>query len=102
MLMLVQEGFGKKNDQDRLNYSRQLKKALEEFTEEFLPHMKQEEEVRGVGVIILDRTRVYQGTHGTGKTGKMAKNIPSEGKHREFVNFAKTQGKHREFCLRKL
>ena len=33
-----------------------------------------------------------QGTHGTGKTGKMARNIPCQGKHREFGNFAKTQG----------
>ena len=40
-----------------------------------------------------------QGTHGTGKTGKMAKKIPCQGKHREFGNFVKTQGilsKHRE------
>ena len=42
---------------------------------------------------------IYQGTHGTGKTGKMAKIIPCQGKHREFENFVKTQGilsKHRE------
>ena len=32
------------------------------------------------------------GTHGTGKTGKMVKNISCQGKHREFGNFAKTQG----------
>ena len=32
----------------------------------------------------------YQGTHGTGKTGKMAKKNPCQGKHREFGNFAKT------------
>ena len=42
---------------------------------------------------------VDQGTHGTGKTGKMVKKIPCQGKHREFENFVKTQGKHREFCL---
>ena len=35
---------------------------------------------------------MYQGTHCTGKTGKMAKEIPCQGKHREFGNFAKTQG----------
>ena len=29
----------------------------------------------------------------------MAKNIPCQGKHREFGNFVKTQGKHREFYL---
>ena len=43
--------------------------------------------------------RPYQGTHGAGKTGKMAKIIPCQGKHREFGNFVKTQGilsKHRE------
>ena len=33
-----------------------------------------------------------QGTHCTGKTGKMAKKNPCQGKHREFGNFAKTQG----------
>ena len=33
-----------------------------------------------------------QGTHRTGKTGKMAKRIPCQGKHRDFGNFAKTQG----------
>ena len=33
-----------------------------------------------------------QGTHCTGKTGKMASKIPCQGKHREFGNFAKTQG----------
>ena len=38
-----------------------------------------------------------QGTHCTGKTGKMAKEIPCQGKHREFGNFAKTQGIE-EFC----
>ena len=34
-----------------------------------------------------------QGTHCTGKTGKMAKHIPSQRKDREFGNFVKTQGK---------
>ena len=33
-----------------------------------------------------------QGTHGTGKTGKMTQKIPCQGKHREFGHFAKTQG----------
>ena len=33
-----------------------------------------------------------QGTHCTGKTGKMAKTNHCQGKHREFGNFAKTQG----------
>ena len=33
-----------------------------------------------------------KGTHATGKTGKMAKKNPCQGKHREFGNFAKTQG----------
>ena len=35
-------------------------------------------------------------------SGKMAKEIPCQGKHREFGNFAKTLGKHREFGLLKL
>ena len=36
-----------------------------------------------------------QGTHCTGKTGKMAKRIPCEG---NTGNLVKTQGKHKEFC----
>ena len=39
-----------------------------------------------------------QGTHGTGKTGKMAEKIPCQGKHREFGSFVKTQG----ICLDKV
>ena len=35
---------------------------------------------------------IMQGTYCTGKTGKMAKKIPCQGKHKEFGNFAKTQG----------
>ena len=35
---------------------------------------------------------MVQGTHATGKTGKMAKKNPCQGKHREFGNLAKTQG----------
>ena len=45
--------------------------------------------------------RVTQNTQGTHCIGKMAKEIPCQGKHREFGNFAKTQGKHREFCFLK-
>ena len=33
-----------------------------------------------------------QGTPAQGKQGKWPKNIPCQGKHREFGNFAKTQG----------
>ena len=33
-----------------------------------------------------------QGTHWTGKTGKMATTKFCQGKHRKFGNFAKTQG----------
>ena len=40
-----------------------------------------------------------QGTHGTEKTGKMAKYNPCQGKHREFGFVFKTLGKHRECCL---
>ena len=36
--------------------------------------------------------KVNQGPHCTGKTGKITKIIPCQGKHREYVNFAKTQG----------
>ena len=35
---------------------------------------------------------MFQGTHCTGKTGKMVKKNPCQGKHWEFGNFAKTQG----------
>ena len=40
---------------------------------------------------------ILTGTHGTGKTGKIATTKPCQGKHWEFGNVAKTQGKHREF-----
>ena len=39
----------------------------------------------------------FQGSHCTGKTGKIVKSNSRQGKHREFENFGKTQGKHREF-----
>ena len=38
---------------------------------------------------------MYQGTHCTGKTGKMVKEILCQEKHMEFGNFAKLQGKQR-------
>ena len=38
---------------------------------------------------------IYQGTHGTGKTEKIVKKNPCQGKHREFGNFAN----HREFVF---
>ena len=38
-----------------------------------------------------DRQTTCQDAHGTGKTGKMTKKIPCQGKHREFGNSAKTQ-----------
>ena len=40
---------------------------------------------------------LLQGSHSTGKTGKMVKSNSRQGKHREFQNFGITQGKHREF-----
>ena len=47
MLQLVKDGYNKKTDTDRSNYGLQLKKALEDFTNTFLPHMQEEEEVCG-------------------------------------------------------
>ena len=38
-----------------------------------------------------------QGSHCTGKTGKIVKSNSRQGKYGEFENFGKTQGKHREF-----
>ena len=38
-----------------------------------------------------------QGSHCTGKTGKIVKSNSRQGKQREFENFGKTQGKQREF-----
>ncbi len=46
MLKMLKEGYSKKTEQDRLNYGLQLRSAMEEFAEDFLPHMKEEEEVR--------------------------------------------------------
>ena len=45
ILHLVQDGYSKKTVQDRVNYGLALRKKLEDFTEDFLPHMQQEEEV---------------------------------------------------------
>ena len=36
---------------------------------------------------------LVQGTHCTGKTGKMAKKNPCQGKHREFWKFCQNTGK---------
>ena len=38
-----------------------------------------------------------QGSHSTGKTGKIVKNNSRQGKHREFQNVGETQGKHMGF-----
>ena len=43
-----------------------------------------------------------QGTHSTGKTGKMANKNTCEGKHREFGKFVKTHRKLKEYGLLKL
>lgn len=45
MLRILKDGYSKKTEQDRKNYGIQLRYALEEFAEDFLPHMKEEEEV---------------------------------------------------------
>lgn len=37
--------FGFQNEYEQLNYAKQLKERLEAFTRDFLPHMKEEEEV---------------------------------------------------------
>ena len=42
---------------------------------------------------------INQGTHGTGKTGKMAQKNPCQGKHREFGNFVKTQVKVKDIAI---
>ena len=44
MIQLFRDG--KKSGQDRANYHIKLLNALEDFTQDFLPHMKEEEEVR--------------------------------------------------------
>ncbi|KAJ8397459.1 hypothetical protein AAFF_G00437350 [Aldrovandia affinis] len=46
MLSLFQKGLSNvKNECEQLNYAQQLKERLEDFTQDFLPHMKEEEEV---------------------------------------------------------
>ncbi|XP_071084243.1 F-box/LRR-repeat protein 5-like isoform X1 [Haliotis cracherodii] len=47
MLRLVYAGYTwtSKTASERLNYGLQLRKALEDFTQQFLPHMEEEEEV---------------------------------------------------------
>ncbi|XP_031431028.1 F-box/LRR-repeat protein 5 isoform X2 [Clupea harengus] len=46
MLTLFEKGLRSvKSEYEQLNYARQLKERLEAFTQDFLPHMKEEEEV---------------------------------------------------------
>lgn len=47
MLDLVLDGYrwAQRSEQDRVKYGLRLRHALEDFTEMFIPHMKEEEEV---------------------------------------------------------
>ncbi|KTF95262.1 hypothetical protein cypCar_00041759, partial [Cyprinus carpio] len=36
--------YSEKSEYEQLNYAQQLKERLEAFTQDFLPHMKEEEE----------------------------------------------------------
>nr|XP_057930405.1 F-box/LRR-repeat protein 5 isoform X2 [Doryrhamphus excisus] len=46
MLLLFEKGLHNvKSEYEQLNYAQQLKERLEAFTQDFLPHMKEEEEV---------------------------------------------------------
>ena len=47
MMTMVLEGYrwAQKSLEERLKYRLRLKKALEDFTNDFIPHMKEEEEV---------------------------------------------------------
>ena len=49
MLNLLEDGYKctKKSDIDRMNFGLKLRQALEQFTQTFLPHMAEEEEVSG-------------------------------------------------------
>lgn len=41
----VKSLLSSQNEYEQLNYAKQLKERLEAFTRDFLPHMKEEEEV---------------------------------------------------------
>lgn len=45
MMIFIRAGYSKQTAQDRINFGLQLQKALEKFNQDFLPHMRQEEEV---------------------------------------------------------
>ena len=45
IIELLQAGFQKKTSSDRVNFGVQLRTVLDDFTNEFLPHMQEEEEV---------------------------------------------------------
>ncbi|KAL3852519.1 hypothetical protein ACJMK2_016147 [Sinanodonta woodiana] len=47
ILSLLEDGYQctKKSDAERINYGIKLRKALEDFTQDFIPHMEEEEEV---------------------------------------------------------
>jgi len=51
MLSLFSDGFKTCTAEDRINYGTKLDKELREFINSFLPHMKEEEEVRELPVI---------------------------------------------------
>lgn len=48
MMSLFRDGYRctGKTVADRVNYGLKLRQALEQFTDQFIPHMKEEEEVR--------------------------------------------------------
>jgi hypothetical protein len=54
MLQLLKDGFNKSTVQDRINYGLKLTKELEDFTNTFLPHMQEEEEVINGGRFVTD------------------------------------------------
>lgn len=47
MAQMLRNGifYHSQNEYEQLNYAKQLKERLEAFTRDFLPHMKEEEEV---------------------------------------------------------
>lgn len=58
--MCIHVCFIHQSECEQLNYARQLKERLEAFTQDFLPHMKEEEEVNIFRTLHVHTVRTMQ------------------------------------------
>lgn len=60
--IVVKSLYSLQNEYEQLNYAKQLKERLEAFTRDFLPHMKEEEEVGSFPQILCRTSLVFEMT----------------------------------------